>query len=302
MKGLKFKRRTVEEWLLGTPAIEGAVLYEDDSLTDGERRMLILFTEEETSYHCLRLPEEMGNLVQVQLSLDRLKAAPFRYEDRDLVHWLRKGELLKDSCQTVSEWRGQLDACAGLMKDKLLLTEFCRFYRHYLRSKQELEQQQLLDSFENLLQALHHWARLAVVEEGHYPDRSVWEQVRKENVGVFKLYEELTASAESLLKRIQLVLLASDFCVVSKLSGSSAYLLKLLESRDEPWGLQELDTELGGAGLTDELVLLLNQLEKKALIKEVLTPFDEELAVMERKFFRSLDQNMERLQTPATFL
>ncbi|WP_058301565.1 hypothetical protein [Gorillibacterium timonense] len=298
MKGLEFKQQTVDEWLMATPAIKGAVLYEDDSLANGERGLLILFSEEESAIRCLQFPEEMGKLVQVRLSLDRLKAAPYRYEDRSLVHWLRKGIILTDPEEHLSELRRQLDECTGLLQEKLVLTEFCLFYRHYLRSKRELENQCLLDSFENLLQAIHHWGRLAVVEQGHYPERMIWDQVRVENVGVFKLYEELTSSSESLLKRIQLVLLASDFCVVSKTTACCSHLLRLLESREEPWGLQELERELGGAEIAVELGMLLSQLEVKALIREVLIPFDDELAVMERKFFRSLDKNRRQFVKP----
>lgn len=299
MKGMEIKRQSVADWLAGIPAVAGAVLFEDDSKADGERRLLILISEEEQgSSHCLQFPVDAGQLVQIRLSRERLQAAPLHYEDRDLVHWLRKGEILLDPEQQIHELHHRLDSCSGPFQEKLVLAEFCRFYRHYLLSKRELDNQCLLDSFENLLQAIHHWGRLSVVEQGHYPERMIWEQVRTANVGVFKLYEELTSSSESLLKRIQLVLLASEFCVVSKMAGCCSLLLRLLESREEPWGLQELERELGGAEIVDELAVLLSQLEKKALIREVLIPYDEELAVMERKFFRSLDAVRERAMKP----
>jgi len=288
MEALDKKQRAVEEWLECLPEAAGAVYYKAGSQADGERRLLILLMEEEGSSRSLQIPEEETQLIQVPLTIDRLKAAPYRYEDRDLIHWLRHGEVLKDSGLHLRHLREELDSFPRALQEKLVLIEFCCFYRHYLRSKRELEEQCLLDSYENLLQAIHHWGRLSAAEQGIYPDRMIWEQVRAVNIGVFKLYEELTSSSESLLKRIQLVLLASEFCVVSKLSICSAHLLRLLESREEPWSLQELESELGGVNLSVELGVLLAQLEKKEQIYEVVVPFDEQLEVMERKFFRSL--------------
>ncbi|WP_438434742.1 hypothetical protein [Gorillibacterium sp. sgz500922] len=298
MKAMDLRRHAVQLWLKRLPQSAGAVYYEAGQQADGERRLLVLFMNEEGSSRSLHVPEEEWQLIQLPVTLDRLRRAPFRYEERDLVHWLRHGEVLRDPEGQLQALRDELDECSEALQGKLILTEFCRFYRHYLKSKRELEDNCLLDSYEDLLQAIHHWGRLSVVEAGMYPERMIWEQVRAVNIGVFKLYEELTSSSESLLKRIQLVLLASDFCVVSKLSNCCSYLFQILEGREEPWSLQELENELGGAGLSAELSVLLAQLEKKAQIREVFIPFDEQLTVMERRFFRSLGANRREAVKP----
>lgn len=155
------------------------------------------------------------------------------------------------------------------IKGKKLLVEFDLFLKSFMQSKQYLQDGHLLDAYSNILDALRYWARITIIEEGNAPEALVWAQVRKINPGVYKFFEELTSNHESLEKRIQLVVLACEFSVMSKMESCCAVLLDVLRSRKEPWSLQELMEQKDLSGLQD-LSLMLNKLSRKSLVREVV--------------------------------
>ena len=95
--------------------------------------------------------------------------------------------------------------------------EFSLFISKFIQSKEYLAEEHYLDAYSNILESLHHWARIVIIEENHYPELTVWRQVRLINPGVDKLYEELTLSSETLRQRVELVILACEFSVMSKM-------------------------------------------------------------------------------------
>ncbi|KMR35055.1 hypothetical protein EY05_14905, partial [Staphylococcus aureus] len=72
---------------------------------------------------------------------------------------------------------------------------------------------QYLDAYNHVVHALHHLARLAIIENGFHPEITVWNQVKQIEPEIFKLYEELLTSEESIEKRLELLFLASDFLI-----------------------------------------------------------------------------------------
>jgi len=93
--------------------------------------------------------------------------------------------------------------------------------------------------------------------------------MKKYNPGIYKLYEELTTSMESLEKRVQLVLLACEFHVMSKMKSCCRLLLDIIESREEPWSVGELMARPELKPLRLDLSLLLRKLVTRGLIREV---------------------------------
>ena len=94
--------------------------------------------------------------------------------------------------------------------------------------------------------------------------------MRRFNPGIYKLYEELTISPESLTKRVQLVLLACEFSVMSKMKSCCELLFSILGSREEPWSVVELQQHPLLLDLhLDDLSLLLQNLVKRGYIDEV---------------------------------
>lgn len=190
-------------------------------------------------------------------------------QNRNVVQWLLQGEIIYDEERVLEHLREELTGFGSLLQEQKLFTEFSLFLRKYLESKQHMHEGHTLDAYSNILEALHHWARIAVIEEGAHPETMVWKQVRQYNSGIYKLYEELTLSPETLEQRVKLVLLACEFSVMSKMKQCCTLLLKIIQSRPEPWSASELCSHPMLNHLHAETSLVLRKLAKRSLIQEV---------------------------------
>lgn len=188
---------------------------------------------------------------------------------KDVLHLIKKGEVLYDRSQIINK----IQELAQFIERKNSLLDICvefsHFLKHFLDAKESFKSNKLIDSFHYCNQAILHWANLAILEKGLTPNEQVWDQVQGIDYTVYKLYEELSSSPEPMNKRIELFLLASEFAIMSKLKGSSRFLIDIIGSRNESWSLNELyhHPSLKNSGI--ELVLLLDKLEKRSLISEV---------------------------------
>ncbi len=205
-------------------------------------------------------------------------------ENRNIMNGLLQGEIVLDRDAYLERLRDRLSEFPDEMRERKLLAEFSMFLRSYLHSRQYLQEKQMLDAYSSILEALHHWARIVIIEEGMHPETPVWNQVRKINPGVYKLYEELTMSRETLEQRIQLVLLACEFSAMSKMKNCCAVILRILGSREQPWSMNELTSHPELHGLHVELALILQKMVKKSLIKEAAVPVGEDLFVFELQY------------------
>lgn len=170
------------------------------------------------------------------------------------------------------------------LREQKLFFEFTLFLKSYLQCKQYIKEGHVLDAFSNILDALHHWARIVIVEEGFHPESTVWAHIRRINPGVYKLYEELTQSKETLEQRVQLVLLACEFSVMSKMERCCAMLTRILASENKLWSPDELKAHPELGGITIELASLLNKMAQKSLIKEVAVTVDQDMSLLELKY------------------
>ncbi|MOA14873.1 hypothetical protein D3C78_1350010 [compost metagenome] len=83
------------------------------------------------------------------------------------------------------------------------------------------------------------------------------------------MFEELTDSKETLEQRIQLVLLASEFSVMSKMEDCCSFLLNILGSRKSAWSIQELVDMPELIHIKAELPMMLRRLVYRTLVTEV---------------------------------
>jgi hypothetical protein len=155
------------------------------------------------------------------------------------------------------------------LREQKQLVEFAHFIRTYLQAKQDLQDNNLLDAYGHILTALHHWAHIALIEAGVHPELTVWRQMRRFNPGIYKLYEELTISSESLEQRVKLVQLACEFSVMNKMKSCCELLFSILAQREEPWSVMELQLHPKLSGLHIDLSLLLQKLVKRGYVREV---------------------------------
>ncbi|MBC8079624.1 MAG: hypothetical protein H7X86_04720 [Gorillibacterium sp.] len=270
-----------------TGEISGAILFNDESADSSLYILITLITESDYVSQRLYNDKDRGCIQEYKVTESQLEDWLVFDGNRPMIRWVSEGDIIADRDNYFKHFQDRLRQFPNPLKDKKRLIEFSRFNRYYLRSKMNLQENRPLDAYENVLKSLHHWARLAIIEQGKYPELNLWSQIRSINLGVYKLYEELTESPESLLQRVQLVLLACEFCIVSKLEDSSHILLQLLVSRDGAWGLEEIEAQLGLSGKVTNLSLLMNQLVKKSLVREVVVPIDDTLSIMILKYERN---------------
>lgn len=202
----------------------------------------------------------------------------------DAQQWLMAGEIVLDKQGFLGDKREKLFKVSYGEREKRLFQEFCLFLRHFLLSKDYLEEGDLLDAHSHILIAVHHWARISVIEEGCVPEMNVWKQVRKVNPGIIKLYEELTMNTETLEQRLQLAHLACDFSLLSQLKLCCQPLLRILSSRQEPWSVAELESHPDLQPIKSEVHLLLKKLASRSLIREVFVPANMSLDFLELKY------------------
>ncbi|MDB4867238.1 MAG: hypothetical protein JWR03_1571 [Cohnella sp.] len=259
-----------EEGLIGLMLVTDPYSYQPH--IEGMDRLLLVVREQV----CLDQETEHWLRDQVRIQVRRVKPATLERwvasGERSVVQWLVQGEVLSDPTGYLQELRCRLQEWPPLLREQKLLCEFSGFIRTYMLAKQDLKNGQVLDSYSNVLASLQYWAHIALIEEGLHPELTVWGQLRKVNPGIYKLYEELTTSTDTLEKRAQLVLLACEFSVLTKMRSSCALLIRLLASRDKPWTVAELQQEPHLLGLPLDLSLLLQKLAKRGCIRELATP------------------------------
>ncbi|MDQ0878523.1 hypothetical protein QFZ77_007182 [Paenibacillus sp. V4I3] len=255
------------------------------SLTDGFDTLLLIVTND------LSLNNHTTNYIRDDSRIQERWVDPSSIEqwirhgvNRNILHWLLKGEILLDQNTYLEGLRHRILEFPGDLREHKLLVEFSHFLRKYLQSKEYILDEHLLDAYNNILEALHHWARIVIIEDGYHPEITVWRQIRAINPGVYKLYEELTMSKETLKQRVQLVLLACEFSVMSKIERCCEAFIQILRENEQPLSTDELQQHSQLVELRAELPLLLNKLVKKGLIKEVAVIIDEENSEIELRY------------------
>ena len=78
--------------------------------------------------------------------------------------------------------------------------EFAKLIRRYTDGRVLFENGHFLDAFNHIVHSLHHLARLEVIEQGFYPEATVWNQVKLIEPEIYKLYKEFYKFIPVLLK------------------------------------------------------------------------------------------------------
>lgn len=255
------------------------------SLTDGFDTLLLVVTND------LKLNNHTTNYIRDDSRIQERWIDPASMEqwirhgdNRNILHWLLKGEILLDHNTYLEGLRHRILEFPVDLREQKLLFEFTFFLRKYLQSKEYILDEHILDAYNNILEALHHWARIVIIEDGYHPEITVWRQIRAINPGVYKLYEELTMSKETLKQRVQLVLLACEFSVMSKMENCCEALFQILRKSERPLSADELQGHPQLVEIKGDLPLLLNKLVKKGLIKEVAVLIDEQASEIELRY------------------
>lgn len=244
--------------------------YSYNPLIDGLDMMILLVTEadkESDSAEHVRLEGERA--IIRTLNRHELDFWITVGVNRNIIEWLVRGEIWLDRDGYLANVCERLKLFPESMRKKKQLIEFSGFLRTYLQAKQDLSDGNQLDAYSHILTALHHWAHIVLIVEGKHPELTVWKQLKRVHPGIYKLYEELTASPETLEQRVQLVILACEFSVMNNMKECCSILLDIMNSRQEPWSIGELQAHPAINELQVELSLVVQKLVKRAYIREV---------------------------------
>ena len=169
----------------------------------------------------------------------RLRKWLFIGSNRKLVDWIFYGKVLFDRNEFLYKLRSELQEFPFYGRKIKTGIQFSKLIRRYLEGKEFFERGEYLDAYNHVVDSLHHLGRLSVIDSGLYPEVTVWSQVRKIEPAVYKLYEELVMSSETLEKRLELLFLASEFLINSRTHDGAHHILEVMLTRPS-WTIQEL--------------------------------------------------------------
>ncbi|WP_100398052.1 nucleotidyltransferase-like protein [Bacillus sp. FJAT-44742] len=160
--------------------------------------------------------------------------------NRKVIEWVFKGRILFNRNEAVTSLRERLNNFHAVDQEQKIGVEFAKLIRYFEDGKSLYNGLNFLDAFHHFMRALQHLARLNIIEQGRYPEITVWEQVRDIEPETYKLYQELVLGEEPLEKRLELLMIAIEFAIRSNLKIGSVHLLTVMEKRTGSWTFEEL--------------------------------------------------------------
>lgn len=186
--------------------------------------------------------------------------------NRRFIDWIFNGKVLFDRNEYVYKMKERVRNFPIDERKKKIGLEFSKLIRRFEDGKALFHSQNYLDAFNFISHALHHQARLAVIERGFYPEVTVWNQVKLIEPETYKLYQELLVGEETIEKRVELLLIANEFAISSKMLLGSAHLIHVLKKKDGPWSISEMMKEKELEDYLIDLELFVEYLVQKKLI------------------------------------
>jgi hypothetical protein len=197
-----------------------------------------------------------------------------------LMDWLISGEIIADRNGLMLELKQHILKFPNELRNQRKFKEYCGFLETLFQAKRNLSTGNALDAYSQILIAIHHWARIVLIEEGLHPELTVWKQMRKVHPGIYKLYEELIASPETVEQRVELVMLACEFSAVNKMKSCCLHLLDIMKEKADAWSISELQSHSKLRYLVEDMTLVVQKLVKGHLLKEVAAFSNDEVNEM----------------------
>ncbi|MFL0363632.1 nucleotidyltransferase-like protein [Pseudobacillus sp. 179-B 2D1 NHS] len=187
--------------------------------------------------------------------------------NRKFIEWLYHGKVLFDRNEYVFHMKQEMREFSFFGRKIKMAIEFSKLIRRWTYGRDFFKNGHYLDAYNHVMHSLHHLARLAVIENGFYPEVTVWLQVKQMEPEIYKLYEELLTSDEELEKRLELLFIAIDFLIHSRTENGAAHLLSILKEK-EAWSFQELLNHPEINYYAVDLSVLLEYLVGKSFVEE----------------------------------
>ncbi|MEC5424124.1 nucleotidyltransferase-like protein [Virgibacillus sp. C22-A2] len=202
---------------------------------------------------------------------------------RRAVEWIINGKVIFDRNEYINTLKNELRDFPYEKRNLRKAIEFGKLVKSYSEAKDLYEANEYKDANSKILYSLHYLARLAVIEKGYYPEVTVWRQVKKIDLEVYKLYEEFIESNEEINKRIQLMIIAMDFVISNRAMVSVEHLLAIMNTKDTPWSYAEVESSPMISAYTLDLTAIISYLVEKEIVTTVKQPTKSE-GVYQRKY------------------
>jgi hypothetical protein len=160
-------------------------------------------------------------------------------KNKKIINWIYSGKILFERNDFFHHLIKELQDFPFNDRKIRIGLEFCKLISSYLDGKRLYQKKNHLDAFNHVIRALHHLARLSIIEKGMHPELTVWDQMKQIDPEIFKLYEEFIRSEEPLEKRLELLFLASEYMIRSKTELGAAHIADILKQKAF-WSVQEL--------------------------------------------------------------
>ncbi|SIT87009.1 Nucleotidyltransferase-like [Bacillus altitudinis] len=196
---------------------------------------------------------------------DQLKEWITLGTNRRIIDWILNGKVLFDRNEYIFNLIDELSTFPFSNRKLKIGLEYGKLIRRYIEGKAFFESNQFLDAYNSIVHALHHLARIEVIDKGFHPEVTVWNQVRHMEPEVYKLYSELIESHESLHKRLELLFLANDFLIHSKAEIGAAHLRHVMEQQDI-WLFGELLAHPDLKHFTPDLSVMIDFFVEKGIV------------------------------------
>lgn len=260
-----YQDRTSDEHTLGIIAMEKR--RGQDANTDYFDEVLLIIVDSTKIKWTIKHYEYQEKKVAMHLvNTEQLHDWLLNSSNRRVVNWLMNGKVIFDRNEYMKEFREQMKDFPIEERKLKIGGEFSKLIRRFTDGKDLFHEGHYLDSYNHIVHALHHLARLSVIEHGFYPEVTVWQQVRKIEPEIHKLYSELVTGAEDIEKRLELLLIANEFELMTKTKLGSAHLLAIMNDKDSPWTIEELKEQVSVKDYSLDLSIMLEYLVQKGYV------------------------------------
>lgn len=186
--------------------------------------------------------------------------------NRKIIDWIVHGKILFERNEYLHNLRTKIQDAPILGRKIKMGIQYSKLIRRYLEARAFFNQGDYLDAYNYVIKSLHHLARLSVIDNGLTPEITVWSQIKKLEPEIYKLYEELVMSHESLEKRLELLLLAIEFLVNSKTKEGAQHILEIMAAQ-ENWTIQQLHNHKELRYYSKDLEVFIEYLIEKGCIQ-----------------------------------
>ena len=245
--------------------------------------LLIIVKESETPMYSKHYTYGDAKMVMHIVTEERLRKWIFIGSNRRLVDWLFHGKIMFDRNEFLFKLRSEMQEFPFFGRKLKTGIQFAQLIRRYQEGKELFDDEHYLDAYNHVVASLHHLGRLSIIDSGHYPEVTVWAQVKRNDPAIYKLYEELIMSHESLEKRLELLFLASEFLINARTNDGAQHLLETMLSQPS-WTIQEMHDQSELSYYSTDLEVFVEYLIDRGLVlvDEVIAKND---AIFHRNYY-----------------